>query len=305
VAESYFDRSTELQDAVIPIGYPTPGNRFWLVSEEGKEVEPGEVGEIVVQNGYLAAGYWNQPELTAARFRQVPYLSHSPVYFTGDLGRQRPDGSLLHLGRKDFQIKVRGYQVQANEVEARLLEIPGVREAAVVASDTDSGVQRLVAYIQPERGSSPSVSLLRRALSDELPSHMVPQRYVFVDIMPKTPTGKIQRSQLPPPGRDRPALDTAFVPPRTPLEARLAAVWADVLDLDEVGVHDAFLELGGDSLQATRIVSRVVDGFQVDLSLHDLFESATVAEMASRVFQHLAQRAGEAEIQAVLEQNEG
>jgi acyl carrier protein len=146
-----------------------------------------------------------------------------------------------------------------------------------------AGDRRLVAYIVRQAGRLVNISELRRHLSDKLPDFMVPSSFVFLDSLPLTATGKVDRRALPPPGRNRPAIDTPFVAPRTRAEETLAAIWAEVLGLDNVGVNDAFLELGGDSLLAMQVISRVLARFRVDLPLHDLFDAATVSEMALRL----------------------
>jgi Acyl-CoA synthetases (AMP-forming)/AMP-acid ligases II len=200
------------------------------------------------------------------------------------MGRRLADGCLVHLGRIDFQVKIRGYQVPINAVEAALLELDGVREAAVVAHGSGPGERRLVAYVAPAAGEPEQ---LRRALSGVLPAHMVPQVFVFLDALPRTGSGKVDPAQLPPPGRARPDLAMPFAPPRDEIERLLAGVWAAVLDLEAVGIDDHFLDLGGDSLGAMRVAALVMQATNVEVSVGALLTTPTVAEMAAVVREHV------------------
>jgi acyl carrier protein len=202
-----------------------------------------------------------------------------------------PDGCLIHLGRKDFQVKIRGFRVEVAEVEGALLSLPQVREAVVVAREDRPGERRLVAYLVPTARPAPTVSVLRKALADALPDYMVPAAFVVLDAVPKTPGGKVDRRALPAPGRARPDLDQPLVAPRTPVEAAVCSIWAEILDLDEIGVHDNFFELGGHSLAAGRIITRMAETFHADLPLRALFETPTVAAIAAAIAVHRAREA--------------
>jgi acyl carrier protein len=259
------------------------GKRVRILREDGQDADPSEAGQIAVQSRHVAAGYWCQPDLTAARLPIVGPRGER-LSLTGDLGRRLDDGCLVHLGRVDFQVKIRGYQVPLNAVEAALLELEGVREAAVVAHGSSSDERRLVAYVAPAAGGPEP---LRRALSAALPAHMVPQVFVRLDALPRTGSGKVDRNALPLPGRARPAVATPFAPPRDEIERLLAVVWATVLDLEEVGIDDQFLELGGDSLAAMRIAARVTEVARVEVPMSALLATATVAEMATVVREQL------------------
>ncbi|HKZ04671.1 MAG TPA: non-ribosomal peptide synthetase [Methylomirabilota bacterium] len=285
VSYLFLDRATPLPDAVMPLGYAVSGKRVRILREDGGEAEAAEAGQIAVQGRHVATGYWRQPELTAARLAQVGPAGER-LSLTGDLGRRLADGCLVHLGRIDSQVKIRGYQVPINAVEAALLELDGVREAAVVARGGGPGERRLVAYVSPATGEPEP---LRRALSAVLPAHMVPQGFVFLDALPRTASGKVDRGQLPPPGRARPDLSTAFTPPRDEIERLLAGVWATVLDLEAVGVDDHFLDLGGDSLAAMRVAALVMEATAVEMPLSALLATPTVAEMARVVREHVGE----------------
>jgi len=278
VSYLFMDRATPLP-AVAPLGYAVAGKRIRILREDGQDADPSEAGQIAVQSRHVAAGYWRQPDLTAARLTIVGPRGER-LCLTGDLGRRLDDGCLVHLGRVDFQVKIRGYQVPLNAVEAVLLELDGIREAAVVAHGSGSDERRLVAYVAPAAGGPEQ---LRRALSAALPAHMVPQVFVRLDALPRTGSGKVDRHALPAPGRTRPAVATPFAPPRDEIERLIAVVWATVLDLEEVGIDDQFLDLGGDSIAAMRVAARVAQVARVEMPMSALLETATVAEMATVV----------------------
>ena len=285
VSYLFMDRATPLP-AVAPLGYAVAGKRVRILREDGQDADPSEAGQIAVQSRHVAAGYWRQRDLTAARLAIVG-PGGERLSLTGDLGRRLDDGCLVHLGRVDFQVKIRGYQVPLNAVEAALLELDGVREAAVVAHGSGPDERRLVAYVAPAAPAAGGPEQLRRALSAALPAHMVPQVFVCLDALPRTGSGKVDRGALPLPGRARPAVATPFAPPRDEIERLLAVVWATVLDLEEVGIDDQFLELGGDSLAAMRIAAHVTQVARVEVPMSALLETATVAEMATVVRERL------------------
>jgi acyl carrier protein len=195
----------------------------------------------------------------------------------------RPDGCLEFLGRKDSRVKIRGHSVEVAEIEAALLDLGNVKEAAVTALELGQDDKRLVAYIVARHESFPSVDRLRAALAEALPDYMIPSTFVRLPALPLTPNGKLDRRALPEPDEERPDLDRAYEAPRTPVEEALAGIWAEILSLERVGVHDDFFELGGHSLLATRVISRVRDVFRVELPLRSLFEEPTVAGLAERI----------------------
>ena len=277
-------------DAKIPIGYAVPDKDVLLLDEAGREVGADVIGEIAVRSKYLALGYWGQPELTRAAFTPDPHGREKRLYRTGDLGVMRPDGCLTHLGRKDFQIKIRGYRVEVTAIEDALLDMDPIAAAVVQALADDAGEKRLVAYVVPAPGAAPKVNELRRALAQTLPDYMVPSAFVFLEALPLSVTGKIDRRALPPPSRSRPPLDDEFVAPRNLVEDILAKIWGELLNLETVGIHDNFLDLGGHSLLAAQALSRVRDTLHVELPLTAFFETPTVAGLAERI--GAADRAG-------------
>jgi amino acid adenylation domain-containing protein len=302
----YFsDHDSQIPGSLVPAGYPVEDIEVLIHDDTGQEVGPNGVGEIVVRSRYLAAGYWRRPELTQAAFAPDPAGGEARLYRTGDLGRLWPDGCLEHLGRRDFQVKIRGYRVEVAEIEEALLALDGVQAAIVVAREDVPEDKRLVAYIVPAGLPGPTVSALRRALATQLTDYMIPATFVLLDSMPLTTTGKIDRHALPVPGRARPHLDVAFVPPSTPVEAILTRIWAEILGLDEVGVHDAFLDLGGNSLLAAQISARVLDTLYVEIPIRILLEAPTVAHMALVITQHLASTAAPTDLAHLLAEVEG
>ena len=271
--------------AASPIGRAISGWQIYLLDRVGQPVPVGVVGEIYVGGVGVARGYLNRPGLTADRFGPDAFgeISGSRLYRSGDLARRRPDGELEYVGRADHQVKIRGYRIELGEIEASLARHAQVREVAVIVREDRAGDPRLVAYVVPRTGPGLPGSELRRHLKQTLPDYMVPAVFVSLSALPLTENGKVDRRNLPAPGGSRPDLDGVFVTPRTETEERVATIWASVLDLDEVGVHDNFFDLGGHSLLATRAISRIRDAFGVDLPLRPLFENPTVAGLAECV----------------------
>ncbi|HEX3527654.1 MAG TPA: amino acid adenylation domain-containing protein [Thermoanaerobaculia bacterium] len=268
---------------VPSIGQPIDGLSAHLLGPDGETVAAEETGEIFLGGVGVVRGYHNRPELTAERFVPDPFGGPgSRLYRSGDLARLLPSGDLMFAGRADTQVKVRGYRIELGEIEAVLGRIPAVQTAAVLARDDDGTGKRLVAYVvrRPETAEALGVSALREILGRKLPDYMVPAVFVFLESMPTTPTGKIDRRALPAPDRVRPELDSAFVAPRTPLEERLARLWSELLGLDPVGVHDNFFALGGHSLLAGQVVTRLRDDLGLELPLRTVFDHPTVAALA-------------------------
>lgn len=298
------DHENGTDQGIVSGGYPVDGVKIALLGDHGNEVGPNEVGEIVARSRYLSTGYWRNPELTDVAFATDPDEPDVRLYRTGDLGRLLPDGRLILLGRKDSQVKIRGHSVALAEVETALLEADGVAEAAVVARADGSGDQRIVAYFVPSSQPAPTVSSLRRALSDRMPNYMLPSVFTALDALPRTPNGKVNRLALPEPDATRPALAQHYQAARTPVEAELAEIWAEVLNLDRVGVHDDFLELGGHSLAASKIISRAITAFGFELSVQELFGAPTVADMALVLIQGRAAQTDQKRVERLLSEVE-
>src|SRR5262249_1036881 len=221
------------------------------------------------------------PALTAERF--VPNMfgkAGTRLYRTGDLARYLPDGNIEFLNRNDQQVKIRGHRIELREVEIRLNQHPQLREGLVLAKESKNGEKRLVAYMISKPGAAPTVGELRDFMAQSLPEHMIPSAYVFMEAFPLTPNGKVDHRALTVPESHGSGSGNASA---TPIEEVVIGIWSVVLGVEQIGVHDNFLELGGHSLLATQVVSRIREAFQIELSLRDLFESPTVAGLASRI----------------------
>jgi amino acid adenylation domain-containing protein len=301
----FLDKATELPGGAVPaIGPSVEEDEIRLLDERGDAVAPGQAGEIVVTSRYLSPGYWGLEDVTRARFRSVGAGSRDRAYFTGDLGRMLPDGSIVHLGRTDFQIKVRGYRVEPGEIETALRKLAGIRDAVVMGQTGAHDDHRLVAYLVPGDGA-PAVGWLQHALRESLPDYLVPARFVFLPALPLTPNGKIDRLALPDPGRTRPALNVPLRTPGSPLERTLARIWEAALGLDEIGIDDDFLELGGDSLRAMQVVTRVQEAYGVEVPVRALFEAPSVARMALAIVEHQAAHLTPSDVEQLLGERGG
>lgn len=275
-------REMPADSATVPIGPPIANSTAYVLDQEMREVAVGEVGELYLGGHGLAHGYWKQPALTAAKFGPNPF-SAAPgerLYRTGDHARWLPDGNLEFLGRIDQQVKLRGYRIELGEIEAVLEQHPAVGQVVVVVREETPGDKRLVAYVVKHAEGNAPVADLREYLSQQLPEYMVPSVFVFLDTLPLTGNGKVDRRALPQPATQRPELEQPYVAPETATENLLADIWAEVLRLDRVGAQDNFFDLGGDSLLAAQVISRVRKTHDVPLPLRSFFERPVLAELA-------------------------
>ena len=265
----------------IPIGRPISNARIYILDRHCEPVPIGAAGEIHIGGAGVARGYLNRPELTAERFIASPFVDGDRLYRTGDLGRYRRDGTIEFLGRNDFQVKIRGFRIEPGEIEARLAEHPGVREAVVLAREDAPGDKRLVAYTTTRPDAAPpGAEALRAHLAASLPEYMVPAAYVALDALPLTANGKLDRQALPAPDSSAFAA-RGYEPPVGETEERLALIWAEVLKLERVGRRDNFFELGGHSLLAIRLLfenRRAI--FNTNLPLASVFRPPTIAALA-------------------------
>jgi amino acid adenylation domain-containing protein len=269
------------EDVPVPIGRPLPSTRAYVLDARGEPVPVGLVGELYIGGPGVARGYLANPAQTAERF--VPDRHGGPglrMYATGDRARWREDGNLELLGRHDGQVKVRGFRVELAEVEAVLARHSGVNAAVVEVRKDTTGNQRLVAYIVPQAAVEHDVTELRRYLQAELPEYMVPSVFMILDALPLSSNGKIDRKALPAPGPGQLNPIVEYVAPRNALEETLVRVWADVLELERVGIHDNFFDLGGHSLQSVQLVARVTAALNRPVSVKMVFQAPTVAAMA-------------------------
>ena len=276
-------RNSDIKEEAIPIGRPIANTRTYVLDNNMQPLPPGLAGEIYIGGDGLARGYWRLPELTAEKFVPCPF-SNEPgrrLYRTGDIGRYKSDGSIVFAGRADAQVKVRGYRIELGEIEASLLQHRAVKEAVVVAFE-ENGDKQLVGYVSPKQEADLQVGEIKMWLKRRLPEYMVPGRIVALDKMPLTENGKIDRRNLPKPTYGDQA-QHEYSAPRTWIEEILCRIWAEVLQVEQVGIEENFFDLGGHSLMATRVISRIRSELGVELPLRILFEQPTVAGLAEAV----------------------
>jgi amino acid adenylation domain-containing protein len=265
------------------IGRPLCDLHLYLLDERMQPVPIGVPGELYVGGDGVAIGYLNRPELDAARFLRDPFRDGGRVYRSGDLARRLPDGDLEYLGRIDDQVKIRGFRVELDEIRIALESQDAVAECAVIALRGDDAAEdRLVAYIRT-RGERPPVTELRAFLRRKLPDYMVPAAFVFLDALPLTVNGKLDKRALPPPAADRPALAQSYVAPRHDIEKKIAGIWKDVLRVEQVGLYDNFFDLGGQSLLMMRVRARLRTQLDASLSMAQMFAYPTVDALACLV----------------------
>src|SRR5262245_23765080 len=263
----FINKKTPIHESSVPIGYPMEGCDVLLVGPDGSSLGIDQVGEIAVRSRYLSPGYWRRPDLTAAAFLPDPEGSDARIFRTGDLGCILADGCLVHRGRKDSHVKIRGFSVELGEVEAALSQLDEVKQAAVTVKEVTPGNQILVGYVVRREPSTLTVNAIRTALAARLPDFMVPSVFVFLTSFPLTGPGKVDYRALPAPNRARPDLQTPFVPAQTDVEVELVRMWCEVLSLDQVGVQDNFFDLGGQSLLAARLFAEIDKTFGRPLPL--------------------------------------
>ncbi|MCW3052831.1 MAG: amino acid adenylation enzyme/thioester reductase family protein, partial [Chthonomonadales bacterium] len=274
---SDFDASTS-----VPIGHGVGNTQVYLLDTQRQPVPIGVTGELYTGGAGLALGYLNQPELTAEKFVPHPFSTQlgARLYRTGDLARYLPDGTIEFVGRADHQVKIRGFRIELGEIETVLSQRGGVRAAVVVVREDGRGDKRLVAYVASSE-ATPSAQTFREYLRERLPDYMVPADFVFLEALPLSPNGKIDRKALPEPDpAEREVADTV-VAPRSEVEERLAAIWQEVLGVQRIRVEANFFDLGGHSLLAIRLLCEVKRIFDADLSLAEMFKGPTIQRMAA------------------------
>jgi acyl carrier protein len=242
-------------------------------------------GELHLGGIGLARGYFQRPALTAEKFIPHPFsqIPGERLYKTGDLARYRSDGLIELLGRIDYQVKIRGIRIELGEITAALRQHPAVEDAVVQTWTDQVGDKQLVAYIISRERRLLSASELHAFLKQLLPEYMLPTSFVQLEAFPLSPNGKVDRQALPPPETQRSVSRAAFIAPRTPVEQILADIWAEMFNLEQIGIHDNFFELGGHSLLALRILAYVQEIFQMELPLSIIFKAPTVAELAEQL----------------------
>ena len=279
---------SESGKVTVPIGHPIANTQIYILDRSGQPVPIGVAGELHIGGAGLARGYLNRPELTAEKFIPNPIkenISLLPsafcllpsLYKTGDLARYLPDGNIEYLGRIDNQVKLRGFRIELGEIESALSTHPQIQQTVVICREDSPGNKRLVAYIVASE-SEVDKKELRRYLQSKLPEYMVPSVFVLLETLPLTPNGKIDRKALPAPDIDLTSSDE-YVPPQTPTQEIIANIFAEVLAVTQVGIHDNFFDLGGHSLLATQVISRIRQSLEVEIPLKALFEFPTVAQL--------------------------
>ncbi|MEL6263547.1 MAG: amino acid adenylation domain-containing protein [Cyanobacteria bacterium J06626_6] len=271
------------EDALVPIGRPFANTQLHILDGQLQPVPIGIPGELYISGSGLARGYLNRAELTAQRFMEP--AGYPRLYKTGDRARYLNDGNVEFLGRLDFQVKLRGFRIELGEIEAALARSPEVQQCVVVLRADGADQQRLIAYWMPVTRQSQTVTPneLKQRLKQSLPDYMVPAAFVALDAFPLTPSGKINRQALPTPDPTQRTSDAAFVAPRSPTEQQLAQIWCELLNLEQVSIHDDFFDLGGHSLLAVHLVARIRQTFNSELPLSSLFRDKSIAQLATRL----------------------
>ncbi len=278
---NYIDRSSQLDNDIVSVGYPVEDKEVLLLDDQGQAVGFNQIGEIAVRSSFLASEYWKKPELTRKAFWDDPDGGDRRTYLTGDLGLMLPDGNLTYLGRKDKQVKIGGQRIEIGEVEAVLFDHSGIKSCAVVAKENNHGDKYLAAYIVPEKIPGLTVSELQNHLKQKLPVFMVPSKFVFLEKIPLLPNGKVDRHALQDyDDTSRSNFETEFVSPRDDIELQLKAIWEDVLGVHPVGIKDNFFELGGTSLIAAHLLTVIGTVFSRKLALASLFQAPTIEQLA-------------------------
>jgi acyl carrier protein len=276
----------------IPIGRPVANTQVFILDKRLKPVPIGVPGELFIGGAGVARGYLNRPELTSEKFLEDLFppgmTERVRVYRTGDLARWRDDGTIQLLGRSDQQVKIRGHRIEPGEIELTLRLHPSVRDCAVIAHDANDSTQ-LAAFVACHTDApKPDAKELRRFLEAKVPDYMIPSTFTLLDTLPRTPNGKMDRRALPSPENTRSGACETFARPGTPTEEALVQIWCGILGLKEAGVQDNFFELGGHSLLMTKVIARIRDAFQVEITMRQFFERPTIAGLGAAIEEQLA-----------------
>ena len=285
ILATYYDiKHLDQAQRSVPIGKAIGGRELIILDDAGRLCPIGLTGEIYIRSPYLTDGYWGRPEDTAKVFMQNPLHNdfHDPVYRTGDLGRWLPDGNVEFRGRRDHQVKIRGVRIEIEEIEYALRRHERVTEAAVASHVYDDVDQQLVGYVVLKGEEPEDAAQLRQFLRELLPEQLIPATFVFLEALPRTRTGKLDRKALPKPDLQRQS-DDAFVAPRTSLESVIASIWKDLLKVDQISVEDNFFELGGHSIMATQAVNRIREKCASKLTLRTFLSSPVIADIARHI----------------------
>jgi len=263
------------------IGTPISNTKIYIIDQDKNLLPQGETGELAIAGISLAAGYLNRPELTAEKFVQISVDgTKQKMYRTGDLGSILKDGSIHFQGRRDDQVKIRGYRIELGEIEVQLNAIEGIKQAIVIAKNDAAGQSRLLAYLVSGNGTQHTVQV-RKYMEERLPDYMIPSFFIWMQDLPKTSSGKVDKSALPQPERSRPELSVLYSAPKTADEKKIATIWSAVLELDNVGTHDNFFELGGNSMLAVKTVSLLRSAHQMELPVTKLYQFPSISQIVN------------------------
>jgi thioesterase domain-containing protein/acyl carrier protein len=279
IRQYFINGDPAFDSKVVPVGYATEDMEITLLDDNGTPIAQGDVGEINVRSTYLAQGYWGREDLTANAFRHSYGPAGTRSYATGDLGRLRPDDCLEYLGRKDVRAKLRGQAIDLALIENALCDLEFIDQAVVTVCERDDGYDQLVAYVVAGTADLPAVSAMRRSLAKSLPDLMLPARYVLLDQLPVDRHNKIDRRTLAPPDSVRPFLEQELVEAETEQQRIIAECFRQVLRIDTVGLDDDFVELGGDSLMATELLSLVREKLGVSCPIDHFYPERTIAAL--------------------------
>ena len=296
----FLNKDSSIPGGALPVGYPLEDMEVMILDDSGSLLGVEEVGEIAIRSAYLFPGYWSDSRLTQSAFVGIPDSDGRRTFRTGDLGRLQRDGCLEFIGRKDFRLKIRGYRIQAEEVESALLRVQGISQAVVAAQRDAFGDDRLVAYVTPAtKEETPTISQMRNALKQWLPDYMVPSKFMISESLPLNSNGKVNRQELPTPDLAKSKIGTHLNAPSTPVELMLAKIWREALSIESVGIDDSFFDLGGDSITAMKIISAIGRIFPWNLTLAEFYDAVTIAQ-GTQLLVHKAPDVEQAERLATL-----
>ena len=290
-------------DGRPPMGRPIDNTQMYILDDSLNPLPIGVPGELFIGGDGLSHGYYSRARQTALKYIPNPFgkeQANTRLYKSGDLARYLPDGNIEFLDRLDFQVKIRGFRIELGEIEVTLMQHPHIQETTVVTFTTQDGQKQLIAYFVPSRNKIPKTDDLRRFLQQKLPDYMIPAVFVKMDTLPLTPNGKINRKQLPKVKPVRPDLEIPYEKPSTRIEQTVAQIWTTSLNIDPIGVHDNFFDLGGNSLKLSQIKSRVDRTFQINIPLRILFESSTIAKSSLAIVQYRAKQEDDAILEKLI-----
>jgi hypothetical protein len=275
--------ASEVRGTEARLGRPLSNVRVYILDEHINALPIGAVGEICIGGVGVGRGYLRQPMMTAERFIPDPHSEGARLYRTGDLGKLDETGNISYVGRRDSQVKVQGYRIELAEIEKSLNEHDCVKEAVVIAREDEQGGKRLVAYFTASRKEGLTIKELKSHLANRLPNYMLPSAFVPLDNMPLNAIGKIDKRALPPPGASLAEIEQGQIVPSGPVQGALADIWMDVLRVKRVGANDNFFHIGGHSMLAAQVISRIINIFGVEMPLRSIFERPTIAELSEAI----------------------